>query len=324
MRWNKSTWGWYLRVSAFVVAGLVLVLVSAAVLAQTEGGERYFDETGHAVRGPFLKFFDEHGGLEIFGFPITDEYVNENGRLVQYFQRARFEWHPENPADFQVQLGLLGDQLGYSRPRLEPGQIPAANNPHCKYFPETGHSVCYAFLDYFKAKGGLDVFGYPISEAITQSDRIIQYFQRAQMEWHPEKPTNQKVQLALIGSVAFDILGEDRDELLPKPSQLRNVTSLTTWASVQKPVTGRTGSQTIYVYVGDQHKQAIQGALVTAIVHFASGDQSYTLALTDTRGLTHLEIPFGQTRPGERVSIDIDVKFRNLNNRTRTSFLPWW
>src|SRR5439155_14505722 len=27
---------------------------------------------------------------------------------VQYFERNRFEWHPENPAAFNVQIGLLG------------------------------------------------------------------------------------------------------------------------------------------------------------------------------------------------------------------------
>src|SRR5262249_22656036 len=27
---------------------------------------------------------------------------------VQYFERNRFEWHPENPPAFNVQIGLLG------------------------------------------------------------------------------------------------------------------------------------------------------------------------------------------------------------------------
>ena len=36
--------------------------------------------------------------------------MDENGRSVQYFQRARFEWHGENPPEYRVQLGLLGDE----------------------------------------------------------------------------------------------------------------------------------------------------------------------------------------------------------------------
>ncbi len=313
-----------LRVWAIIALSLALLLIVVSVSAQTPEGERYFDETGHSVIGPFLKFFDERGGLAIFGYPITDQFTDASGRVVQYFQHARFEWHPENPERFQVQLGLLGDELGYSRPRLDPGSIPAANNPHCRYFSETGHSVCYAFLDYFKANGGLDVFGYPISEAITESDRIVQYFQRAQMEWHPEKPSNQKVQLAPIGSIAFDFFKLDRKRLTPTSGQLRSVTSLTVWASVQKPVTGRSGLQTIYAFVGDQHKNPIQGVAVTALIHLASSDQTYTLPLTNSRGMTQLEVPFGQTKPGEKVSIEITVVYNTLTNRTQTSFLPWW
>lgn len=71
----------------------------------------YFFETGHNVRGPFLTFFNANGGLAIFGFPRTEQYT-ENGRTIQYFQRARMEYFPENagtPAE--VQLGLIGDEL---------------------------------------------------------------------------------------------------------------------------------------------------------------------------------------------------------------------
>ena len=42
--------------------------------------------------------------------PLTDAF-DEQGRLVQYFERSRFESHPNNPPDFQVQHGLLGREL---------------------------------------------------------------------------------------------------------------------------------------------------------------------------------------------------------------------
>ncbi|MEK7787704.1 MAG: hypothetical protein AAB658_20055, partial [Chloroflexota bacterium] len=156
MKRNKSASG-HLQAWAIAVAGFVLLLAVAAVSAQSEDDPRYFAETGHTISGAFLKFFDEHGGLEVFGYPITEQFVDANGLLVQYFQRGRFEWHSGNPEGFQVQLGLLGDELGYARPPLTASQIPAANNPRCKYFSETKHSVCYAFLDYFQERGGIDV-----------------------------------------------------------------------------------------------------------------------------------------------------------------------
>ncbi|HYO49351.1 MAG TPA: N-acetylmuramoyl-L-alanine amidase [Chloroflexia bacterium] len=71
--------------------------------------ERTFPETGKKVKGDFLKKWDsEPKAMEYWGFPITDEKEQEFAGvgkiLVQYFQRARFERHP----DGVVRLGLLG------------------------------------------------------------------------------------------------------------------------------------------------------------------------------------------------------------------------
>jgi hypothetical protein len=77
-------------------------------------GLAYFAETRHAVAGPFLKFWQQNGGLASFGYPITEAYSGPSptdGKtyVQQYFQRARFEWHPEHAGTrFEVQLGLLG------------------------------------------------------------------------------------------------------------------------------------------------------------------------------------------------------------------------
>src|SRR5207244_9299315 len=41
-------------------------------------------------------------------YPLSEE-VSENGLTVQYFERARFEWHPENAGTpYEVLLGRLG------------------------------------------------------------------------------------------------------------------------------------------------------------------------------------------------------------------------
>lgn len=43
---------------------------------------------GHNLPKAFFNYFQEKGGVEIFGYPITEE-LQEDGLLVQYFQRAR-------------------------------------------------------------------------------------------------------------------------------------------------------------------------------------------------------------------------------------------
>ena len=65
------------------------VPVWPATSRQPSPTERTFSQTGKTVRGKFLKFLDNHG-LDICGYPITDQIV-ENGLQSQYFQRVALE-----------------------------------------------------------------------------------------------------------------------------------------------------------------------------------------------------------------------------------------
>jgi len=73
------------------------------------GGEcHYFNETSHNLCGGFAAFWEQFGGLAVFGYPISEE-MQEDGMTVQYFERARFEWHPGDwPVRYDVLLGRLG------------------------------------------------------------------------------------------------------------------------------------------------------------------------------------------------------------------------
>jgi hypothetical protein len=69
---------------------------------------RWFPETQHWVAGPFLLYWQRHGGLDRFGLPRTSVYTSA-GVVVQIFERARFEFHEEFAGtDNEVLLGLLG------------------------------------------------------------------------------------------------------------------------------------------------------------------------------------------------------------------------
>jgi hypothetical protein len=72
----------------------------------------YHPVTGHNVCGGFRAYWVAYGGLAIFGYPLTEEF-QEGGLTVQYFERARFEWHPGVwPERYDVLLGRLGaDQV---------------------------------------------------------------------------------------------------------------------------------------------------------------------------------------------------------------------
>jgi Tol biopolymer transport system component len=172
---------------------LALFLLLANVLPASAANTRYFPETQQNVRDAFLDFFDANGGLDVFGFPRTGEFTM-NGHYVQYFQRARFEYWPENPAGQQVQLGLLAVELGKTRP---PSTQSA--DPNRRWFQESQHSIGGGFREFWESRGGAAVFGYPITDETDENGHAVQYFQRARFEWHGENPPAYRVQLGLLG-----------------------------------------------------------------------------------------------------------------------------
>ncbi len=120
----------------------VLVLVSGAALipprpTRAVEANQCFPETGYCVSGLFYAYWLANGGLAQQGYPTTEEFDEvspTDGRIyrVQYFERARFEAHPENAPPFNVLLGLLGHEqfrAKYpagrppSRPSGQPGEV---------------------------------------------------------------------------------------------------------------------------------------------------------------------------------------------------------
>lgn len=161
-------------------------------------GGQYFDVTGHNVPRIFNDYWLARGGLRRFGYPLTEafEEVSETdgGRyLTQYFERARFEWHPEYAGtQYEVQLGLLGSELQAARSQ-EPAFRPIApftSTDDRWYMQETGHSLSAIFKQVWIERGGLSIFGFPISEEFPELSatdgkwHMVQYFERNRFEHH--------------------------------------------------------------------------------------------------------------------------------------------
>jgi hypothetical protein len=174
-----------------------------------DGEEQCHKETGSCLRGPFLSYWRANGGVTQFGLPVTDEVVERlsDGKIyvVQYTERARFEYHPENKdPKYQVLLGLLGNVLAQGREKEQPFQ--RANQTESLYYKETGHNMSGAIAAYWQKNGGLPVFGFPISEPFREKSQtdgkeyLVQYFERNRLEYHPEqRDPNFQVLLGLLG-----------------------------------------------------------------------------------------------------------------------------
>jgi hypothetical protein len=174
----------------------------------------FFPQTGQTLAEPFLSFWKERGALPIFGYPLTpvfSEFSSSDQKtyLVQYFERARFELHPELAnTPYYIQLGRLGVN-GATRAKSKYPQpfqpLTGPPDPKIYYFKESGHTLANGFFSYWNANGGLAIFGLPLSEEFAEEDGqghtyTVQYFERARFEYHPNAPPAYSVLLGRLGA----------------------------------------------------------------------------------------------------------------------------
>jgi peptidoglycan/xylan/chitin deacetylase (PgdA/CDA1 family) len=206
--------------SALAAALIVLAaLLATSGTAAAEGPALvYFPATGHHVGDAYLTTWRAHGGLAAFGYPLT-EVIERDGMQVQYFERARFEHHPDQAGtEYEIQFTLLGSWLAAGR--TEPAFTPfppdtPETTPDHTFFPETGHFLGYGFRAYWQAQGGLRIFGYPISEEFSEGGFTVQYFERARFEWHPENAgTEYEI---LLGRLGADRAAAEGIDMAPAP-----------------------------------------------------------------------------------------------------------
>jgi hypothetical protein len=323
-----------LRLSALV---LILVLLCgldwqaslAGANAQAEQAE-YFKETGHWVTGEFLAMYrSTPAPLLLYGYPITEVYKEAGtGLLVQYFQKARFELHPTEPAGQRVKLSPLGKEL------YKAGQPFAlqANSPGCRTFTKTGFQVCYAFLEFYDTYGGAAQFGEPISNLEWRKDRMVQNFENARLEWQPSLTDGVNIAPANLGSEYFTDRHEDPAWLLPdegdtgiEGGRIEGMLRLKSRAYPLKAVTGQRGEQTLYIVVQDQRLLPVEGVQVSLEVELPSGQLSRYIVrpLTNKQGVVSYTFPFDSPTIG-MVQIRVHAWSDNLETETTTSFRIWW
>lgn len=207
---------------------ILCILLSTAgtfdppIQAQTD--ERCFTATGHCISGSIRAYWEQQGGLAVFGLPITPPQVETvEGSwqgTVQWFERDRLEDHGEQ--------GILAGRLGadiLDRQGTPWTTFPTVEQapPGCTYFDVTRHSLCEPFLSYWQNNGGLERFGYPITEPFQMTiigwTGTVQYFERRRMEHHDElSGTQYEVLLGRLGEEIRSIPTSATPSPFPSPS----------------------------------------------------------------------------------------------------------
>ncbi len=66
-----------------------------------------------------------------------------------------------------------------------------------RFYPQTGYTLADQFLNFFDANGGLLVFGLPLTEPYNLDGKLIQYTERARLEWDPRTARTAVADLGL-------------------------------------------------------------------------------------------------------------------------------
>ena len=110
---------------------------------------RYFGDTGHNLKAPFLAKWQLSGGRNGIGAPISEERFEEGTGVVQSFQALTLVFDPGLDAPWDVQAVHISDEI---RRSIAPGSAREAVSGvrgNGRYFEQTSHSLSGKFLDFW-------------------------------------------------------------------------------------------------------------------------------------------------------------------------------
>jgi peptide/nickel transport system substrate-binding protein len=309
----------YLTVIGALVVS-ILPASSQSAAAQQQNCRRFtVAGQNYDVCGRILEEWSKHGNdqanVYVNGLPITNvrsEISLTDGKTyqVQWFERARFELHPENRPPYDVLLGLLGVMKAEGRGSIDPNtrrvrnpadqpfvgiDRPADADGRTKvWFPETRHTISGKILEYWNRYGGLKQFGFPLSEPFQEvsvqdgKTYTVQYFERNRFELHPEKQPPYEVELGLLGVEQYKTVPIPADQLpISPPKNVTTTKDTLVFAMSQEPASlfplfenaavAGIASAPLYIdLIGRDHKDQLYPAVAWYVPTLENGGAFFT------------------------------------------------
>ena len=307
-----------------VLAALLLLTVQSAVAQQV--GNEYFPETGHYVTGDFNTFYYANPDARlVYGLPVTEAFINpETGRLVQYFQNVRFEYFAENMAGDKIRLTKVGQEL-YEHGTYINGLT--VSTPNCYQEAGWSYPVCFSFYTFYEEHGGERQFGRPVSGLEYLRGRLVQFFEYAQLVWHPEHPAEDQIVPAQLGLKYFyahetnlKLLEPIRDDLI----YYLNISEIRVSAFPKQAVISNGAAQVIDVIVLDQNNAPLANAIINVTLRYPDGTPVEIPPLaTDKSGLASFAFTAIASKLGP-VEALVKLTYNDIETVTVTSFRIWY
>ncbi len=296
-----------------------------------------FPQVPDCITFRFATFWRDNGGLSVFGLPLSpaaNEQVGDQKYKVQYFERARFEYHKGDPLPYDMLLGRIGaDQLAAQGRDWQTFPKADAGAPH--YFAASGHAIAPQFWSFWSSNGlefdgnkkaksmaeSLALFGVPISEAQMEpgadgQQYLTQWFERAKFEYHPENKPPYDVLLARLGA----------DALQHRPAQIKPAKTPAPAISqaIGCPPNAPPAAEGAQAWMGIAEPNApdldnavcvrltvngapVQGAQASAVVHFSTGDRNFGPATTGADGQAQIDFNIAKAKHKFVVAVDVTI-----------------
>lgn len=141
--------------------------------------DEYFAQTGHNLGVPFLTTWTELGGLDTFGAPLSElRYVADVVESHQTFEAMTFRYDPDQPEASRVGgLALEAkviNGIADADARKKDSQGSAGT-----WVARTGFNVTGEIEKFWKAAGGEQLIGAPVSRAFLKNGTTTQVFENA-------------------------------------------------------------------------------------------------------------------------------------------------
>lgn len=310
----------------FVILWLIIFLFISGQVVQAQSESRvYFPETGHYLTGDFHDFYFANPDARLlYGLPITEAYPDfQTGELIQYFQKVRFEFHPENPPGEKVILSPLG-QKTYEKGMTIGGL--SSSTPNCTQEKNWSYPVCFSFYNFYEQYGGERQFGKPVSGLEYLQGRLVQNFEYAKLVWTPENPDQARITIAELGLNYFISVEPNQDRMKP----LRNfeynlyINEIRVKAFPKHAVIPNGSTQVIDIIAVDQNNAPLTNGIVQITLRYPDDKETTTSTLaTDENGLANVALTTNSSKMGV-VEVIVQVVYNDLEGISITSFRIWY